>query len=354
MSINKKLLNSDINNQVDILRYEQKVSKDVNSFLRALQKDLNELINKTDLTTGSETQKQKKLNALLKDANKLVEKEYGQIDLFTNKEYVEMMNFNTKYYQQSLNKAVGFTFSNKLTLEKIKKIAKSKLIQGSKSSTWWSNQGKNYQKRFEKQIKLGLAENETIGQLSTRFRRNVANISFKRAQSLVRTSVLEFSNTSKMETYRANDDVVSGIQWLATLDARTTVICISLDGLVWTLDLKPVGHSTTYPGNTAHWGCRSTQLVVLKDFDSIKNEKFKSQVIENGNKREFTGLITPHKSYQTWLREQSAEKQNDILGTWKAEQFRKGNIENVRDLTNMRSRPLTIKELKKKYDISDE
>lgn len=351
MSINKDLLNADIKNQIDILRYESRLTKDVDSILKELEKDLIKKIKNGKLKSGRQKQR---FNKLLNETTALIESQYVNINTFTYKENIELIRYQSDYFKNTLDKSVGFTFANKLTLDKAKKIAKSKLIMGSKSETWWKKQGKKYNKRFEQQMKLGLLENETIGELTTRFRRNVSSIQRKQAKSLVRTSVIEFSNTSKMETYKANDDVIAGIQWLSTLDNRTTVICISLDGLIWDNNLKPVGHSTTYPGNTAHWGCRSTQLAVTRSFDNIRNPKLKEKILVNGKKVEFAGKPTPHKKFETWLRERPVEEQNDILGMFKAEQWRKGNIKSLRDLTNQRSRPLTIKELRKKYDIKED
>jgi SPP1 gp7 family putative phage head morphogenesis protein len=347
MSINKNMLNADIKNQIDVLRFESGLIKKTDKLLNRLSKDIEKKMKNTRFGVNTQT----KLKKYKNDIDNMISKTYVQLDDETNQEYQDLMSYQTDYYSDQLNKNVGVTFANEISSDKIERLANSHLIEGSKSSTWWKGQENRYSTIFNQQMKLGLAQNETIGQLTTRFRQNVANISSQKAKSLVRTSVIEFSNTAKMETYRANDDVVAGIQWLSTLDNRTTVICIGLDGLIWDLDLKPIGHSEEYPGNTAHWGCRSTQLSVLKDFDKIENNKLKGEIEKAGTKKEFTGKVTPHKSFETWLKEQPAKQQNEILGTFKAQQWRKGKIKKLRDLTNQKSRPLTIKELRKKYKI---
>jgi hypothetical protein len=60
------------------------------------------------------------------------------------------------------------------------------------------------------------------------------------------------------------------VQWVSTLDSRTTEICIALDGLQWTLpDYEPIGHKVDFPGAIAHWGCRSTQIAVVKSWEEL-------------------------------------------------------------------------------------
>ncbi len=61
-------------------------------------------------------------------------------------------------------------------------------------------------------------------------------------------------------TYEENQDVITGVRFVATLDSRTSDICISLDAQRWAVDdpkLRVPGVST-HPG-----GCRSKLVPVV-------------------------------------------------------------------------------------------
>src|SRR5438105_8691570 len=82
---------------------------------------------------------------------------------------------------------------------------------------------------------------QTIDQLVRRIR-GTADAGFadgimqttrNQAEALVRTSVLAVSNEAQLQTFKENDDLVKGVQWISTLDAKTCEICAALDGLEW-------------------------------------------------------------------------------------------------------------------------
>ena len=59
------------------------------------------------------------------------------------------------------------------------------------------------------------------------------------------------------------------MQWVSTLDARTTEICRIRDGLKYAVGThKPIGHLVPWLGGPgrAHWQCRSASVPVLKSW----------------------------------------------------------------------------------------
>jgi len=63
---------------------------------------------------------------------------------------------------------------------------------------------------------------------------------------------------------------VTAIEWVSVIDDVTTDECLLLDGKQWLLpddpqDYEgyiPLGHDVPFPGQVAHWNCRSTQIPV--------------------------------------------------------------------------------------------
>ena len=89
----------------------------------------------------------------------------------------------------------------------------------------------------------GLTNQEIIKQVKGTARLKFADGQLARGnrdiESVVRTMVQHASNQARNETWKANDDIIEGIEIVATLDSVTTVICRSLDGKVYSLDSGP-------------------------------------------------------------------------------------------------------------------
>lgn len=54
-----------------------------------------------------------------------------------------------------------------------------------------------------------------------------------RLVAIARTETQRVANAVALESYRANADIISGVEWLATLDSRTCLLCAPLHGTVY-------------------------------------------------------------------------------------------------------------------------
>lgn len=105
--------------------------------------------------------------------------------------------------------------------------------------------------RVRDAIRLGVAQGETMAQIAQRIRQ-ATQISRRGAELVTRTAVSHVSNVARQATYEDNDDVISGVQWVATLDTRTSDLCKGLDGKVFPIDKgpRPPAHFRCLPGGT--------------------------------------------------------------------------------------------------------
>jgi SPP1 gp7 family putative phage head morphogenesis protein len=87
----------------------------------------------------------------------------------------------------------------------------------------------NTKKGMDEAVKLGMAQGETMPQVTNRVRKHFRRVRHE-VEAWTRTAISDVSNKSTIATFRANKDVVSMYVFIATLDARTTDICASLDG----------------------------------------------------------------------------------------------------------------------------
>lgn len=134
----------------------------------------------------------------------------------------------------------------------------------------------------------------------------------RKAATLARTITNHISNQARAITVVENDDVLDGYKWVATLDGRTSMICMARDGVVY----KDVAGSPIPP---AHFNCRSTiSPVVNPEFDLGRD-------IE-GTRPSASGEVSAETNYSKWLKRQSADFQDEVLGPTRGKLFRDGKV----------------------------
>ena len=148
--------------------------------------------------------------------------------------------------------------------------------------------------------------------------------------------VTEYPSIHKFEE---NEDVIKGVQWIATLDERTTDICAGLDA-----EIFPINSGPRPP---AHFRCRSTVVPVLK---SWKEMGIKLKEAPEGTRTSMDGQVSRKITYGDWLKNQPKDVQNEVLGVKKAELFRTGKVD-IKRFTDDKHRPLTLKEISRREGI---
>ncbi len=148
------------------------------------------------------------------------------------------------------------------------------------------------------------------------------NQNMKSIKSMVRTATNHVSNTARQKTYADNDDIVTGYEWVSTLDMRTSSICRSLDGNVYKYD------DPKAPRPAIHINCRSTTAPVLDARFNIDDddETRASKGVEGGQQ------VSANTTYYSWLKEQGGQGAKgrafveDVLGKERAKLFLDGGL----------------------------
>lgn len=172
------------------------------------------------------------------------------------------------------------------------------------------------------------------GTRAKKFRDGLAPRVGKNADAVVRTSVQHVANTARAETYDRNADIVEGYQIVATLDGHTTPKCRSLDGRVF-----PLGKGPMPP---FHVRCRTTTIPeISKEFAFLDEGATRSSV---------DGPVDADETYYSWLKGQSAEFQDEVLGPERGKLFRDGGLtadEFARLNLDRNFEPLTLDEMRR-------
>lgn len=177
-------------------------------------------------------------------------------------------------------------------------------------------------------IRQGYIEGRTTSEIvrslrgtkANQFRDGVLERNRRSIEGLVRNALTHTSSVAHEEVYRANADVIEAVEWVSTLDSRTSDICASLDG-----NRYPVGKGPRPP---AHYGgCRSTTIPVVKPTPGVVEFK--------------------RPTYAEWLAKQTPATQDDILGRARGALFRTGGMK-VESFVDLKGRRLSLAELRAK------
>lgn len=175
-------------------------------------------------------------------------------------------------------------------------------------------------RRIRAELRLGLTQGETTAEIVKRI--VVAKkLGRAQAEALVRTAANHVSTRSRDLLYRENDDVIGGVEWVSTLDGRTTPTCRALDGRRFPVD--------SGPRPPAHFRCRSTVVPVTKSWEELGlgglglpelSEMMRPYVrdvrpvrkIPRGQRR--IGQVRGEVNYSAWMRAQDPAFQDQVLG----------------------------------------
>jgi len=358
MNVNEQILDKITADTINIQRYEATVQRQVIQQLRDLEtKVIAELKASNAITAVRKQTQDKRLTALLKKTRNTIATAYKDISkaqIIILAEVAELSEIQTvNALNQSLQANV---IKSTMSKSMLNAIASKTLIEGSPTKEWWARKGAGFQAKFEDTIRMGMLQGDTtdnivrglIGTRVNKFKDAALQAQRRGAEAVVRSSIQTVANTARLDTFANNSDVIKGIEWVATLDNRTSVICMELDGLEWDLEYNPIGHSKPFPSAIAHWNCRSTQVPVTKSWEEL-GAKGKFSEIPESTRSSMDGQVAGDMNYQQWLGTKSKAFQQEVLGVKKQQLWKAGKI-SFSDLVNQRGHPLTLEQLKRKIN----
>lgn len=358
-NVNAAIQDTLIQNQVDLVKLEGTMRKQVLAVLQELEADLIKRLAQADPTAPALTKfQQQRLTRLLQQTQAVIGSSFATARRLTNSELLKLAQIETALAGGAIETAIGTELGipslNRTTLQA---IVNDGLIQGAPSREWWAKQAANTQAAFSQQMRLGVLAGENVGQLTNRVKA-LMNIPKHQAEALARTSTISVSNLSRLRTYQENAHLIKAIKWLSTLDSRTTDICKGLDGLMWDpVTFEPIGHDVSFPGPTAHWQCRSTQIPITKSYDDLAKDKTdkalstaaKLQAAGAATRSALNGQVPASIRYEDWLllKEQAEPGfalRTKALTPAKYSLWKEGKLD-FKDLIDQSANPITVKEL---------
>lgn len=350
--------------------FDADVRRRVRRLLREVEADvIAQLLLKDPTLPRRPTFRERRLIALLSQVEASLRHGYRKVQAAVNDDLRGVAELEGQFARQSINRLVGADIlSVELTPQFARSLVSDLMIRGAPSRDWWAGQRQLTQRRFQQQVRLGMAQGEGIDSIVRRIRGTRAGgfedgimaISRREAAALARTSVQTISSDVRMETFRANDDVVDGSSWLSTLDSKTTAICIALSGASWRLDGTPYPDSPfqgTDPGGPpAHWQCRSARVARLKSMEDIlggavsgRRARALDRAIPASTQASMDGQVAGDLKFSDWLKTKEVSGPafaNGVLGKTRAELWRQGKLP-LHRLIDQTANPLTLKGLRR-------
>lgn len=324
--------------QIGLLRYDAYERRRILTLLRQVELDIVARIEAVDPTAVTRlTYRQRRLQALLDDVRARIREHMRRLLAASGAGLTSLALDEAAWAHDALRLSAG-RIGVDLTFraapdEVLRQLVGDALIQGATNREWWSRQGDRMIRRFTDQMRIGVAQGESVSRLVSRVRGTRAAgyadgfmaTTRREVEALVRTGVNTVGNEARLATYRANADVIDALVHSSILDSRTTLVCSARDGLAWTLDGDPISHGLPFQAPPLHWQCRSS---------------LQPRIV---------GAPNPDRmEFNDWLGQQSETRQNEILGPGRARLWREGRV-TLQQLLDFKGDPLPLDIVRQRY-----
>jgi len=226
-----------------------------------------------------------------------------------------------------------------------------------------------HEKAFRAAITQSLAEGLGTKATQRRFKElTLSKISNAGIRAIARTAIAESMTRARNYSYDNNfSDVITGYQWISTLDSRTTIICASQAGLI-----HKKRSDFLYGDPPLHFGCRSI-IVPITDFSDKENIRVRTRTWDevqsiDGDKQKYTKFVlasdevkniklpdqrTKFNAFDVWFKQLPQDRQVQWLGPQKYKIYQTGNL-GMKQLVDGAGKIRTVEELAKLAGIDAE
>ncbi|MFK3641242.1 minor capsid protein [Pseudomonas protegens] len=349
MAANQAILDATIRHAVFLEQLKSGEVEKFGPFLKEIDRSIRERLARADLTEYTA----RRLEVLLQEVDSLLLGIFNRYSEKLNLDLVDIANYEAQFEATSLTRAapVGVSFeaavpgaaairtailSNPLSVRGVDggKLLKS-FIDGFTATERQRLTGAIRQGFFEGQTNFQIIKN-IRGTKALNYNDGILATTNRNASAIVRTAVQHVATQARMETLKENSDVVQAVEWVSTLDSKTTSQCRTLDKHRFKL--------TEGPRPPIHINCRSTVVAVTKFSALFAKDATRASVGEDGPQQVRADL-----SYYEWLKQQPAAFQDKAIGPKRARLFREGglSVERFAELQLDRNfSPLTLAQMK--------
>lgn len=265
MAANQAILDATIRHAVFLEQLKSGEVAKFAPFLKEIDRSIRERLTRADLTDYTIA----RLERLLSEVDSLLLGIFDRYSEKLNLDLVDIANYEAEFEATSLTRAapVGVTFdaavpgaaairaailTNPLSVRGADggKLLKS-FIDGFTATERQRLTGAIRQGFFEGQTNFQIIKN-IRGTKALQYNDGILATTNRNAGAIVRTAVQHVATQARMETLKENSDVVQSVEWVSTLDSKTTSQCRTLDKQRFKLTEgpRPPIHINCLPGYT--------------------------------------------------------------------------------------------------------
>jgi len=246
-----------------------------------------------------------------KYAESFVTTDPTKVNIFTSKQFTEddFKKFGSGKFELTARQGAMQTLPNGETVEKAFRGIATRQQEGlARTIRQGVFSGESTQEIARRMVgKLEFGQKGSVKQIA-QAGGELTKLANHQIQTIVRTSVNQVQNQASQAVYAANSKVAPKYEYVATLDSRTSAICMRLDGQEFEYNKGP-----TPP---QHFNCRSTTVPVV-DFDGLQ-KKYpnleKPPATKLDTRPSATGRVPQGATYGNWLLDQDRKLQIKTLG----------------------------------------
>lgn len=359
---NEAIFDAMLRHQTGLLRFSGAVRNRVWKLLDATETDIARAIRRADRAGLDTPVRLRVLERLLRDLRETRLRGWNGAREAWFEELRELARVEPKFVDGLVKSAAaGVELGTALPPPvRLRAIVSTHPFEGRTMAQWADKVRRDDLERIESAVKVGLVQGESGQQIARRVvgtvglsgRDGVTQVTRRQAAAITRTAVSSISSEARQAYFAENADLAPRKLFTATLDARTTAICRSLDGRTYAVD------DPKAPVLPLHWNERSvysplidgevvgqrprrdfTQRQLLREFTAENgiSTVTKRGSLPRGTKgafdafarrrmRELTGRTAAKTTYGQWLGRQSAAFQDDVLGPTRGALFRRGGL----------------------------
>ena len=357
--VNDRLLDASVAHEIAMQRYTNGVVRRMSALLNRTDADIFTRLTQALESLPPEAFTVQRLEQFLVSVRDLNLQAYNALQRAMGSEIRTIIENELEFQQTLIERVVpkaafAAVDLNEVAAEQLYAASMARPFQGRLLSEWASGLETQRMHRVRDTLRIGYVAQETVAQMVARLRGTrasgysdgILSIDRRNAEAVVRTAISHTAQFARQEFYKENPDLISKVQWISTLDNRTTTMCMLRDRKQYEADEKhkPIGHKLPWAGGPGalHWNCRSTSAPVVKSWREMGLDIEEFTPTERAA---MDGATAGATTYAQWLGRQSAAMHDDILGPTRGALFRRGGLPLER-FANDKGKWLTLSQLK--------
>jgi SPP1 gp7 family putative phage head morphogenesis protein len=345
MSVNDEILDASTLHEVRLERLKNNIVRRMISILNKSDAAIFDELEKKLKTLPADSFTVTRLDSLLKSVRELNAEAYNELKGELDTELKGFVDYEAGWQQQLFTNTLPVQVSiASVNPEQVYTAALARPFQGVLLKEALSGLEADKAAKIRNAIRIGYVENKTIDQMvrdirgtkALNYQDGIIEITRRNAESVVRTATAHMAAFTRQRFMEANSEVIKAERYLAVLDARTTARCQSLSGKIY-----PVGKGV-YPPQ--HWNCRSIRTAITKSWRELGID---ADELPASTQASLNGQVPSEWTYNDWLKRQSVEIQEEVLGIKRAKLYRAGDLPIDRYVNN-KGEYYTLEQLRKK------